>query len=152
MKKTVTQRKVKVHGTQQYINQETGEVETFETISVEDRDFNFTKVWLSDLLFKLDIISNKKIKVAGYIIDHLNGENMFIGTAKSIAQELDVSQKTVHETLRALIDCDFIRKVGSGGVYAVNPECVFKGGHDKRLRVLTTYSGFETPESDSKPI
>jgi hypothetical protein len=36
-----TTKKVKVIGTQQYINSNTGETEDFSVVSVEERDFNF---------------------------------------------------------------------------------------------------------------
>ena len=50
----------KVIGTQAYINKDTKEVENFEVIQMEDRDFNFEKIWLAHILEAIDSIGNKK--------------------------------------------------------------------------------------------
>lgn len=135
----VTEKKVKVIGTQQYINAQTGEIEEMQVTNIEERDFNFTKVWLSNFLLTLDIIGNQKIKIAEHIIDNLDKENRFIGTIRSIAKETNTAPQTVNLTLKALLDADFLRKVQTG-VYIVNPNIVFKGSHGARLNVLNSYS------------
>ena len=43
MEQTTTKR-VKVVGTEEYINTRTGELEQMQVTSIEDRDFNFTKM------------------------------------------------------------------------------------------------------------
>ena len=125
-----TSKKVKVIGTQQYINANTGELEDFHVTSLQDRDFNFTKVWLNSILQTLDMLGNQKTKVAYHIIDNLNKENQYIGTQRQIAE--------------ALLNADFLRNLNSG-VYCVNPDVLFKGTRPARLNVLQQYNKAEEP-------
>ena len=41
-----TRKKVKVIGTETYINQQTGELQEMQVIDIEERDANFHKLWL----------------------------------------------------------------------------------------------------------
>lgn len=148
----ITEKKVKVLGTQQYINANTGEIEDFQVTSLQDRDFNFTKVWLNSILQALDMLGNKKTKVAYHIIDNLNKENQYIGTQRQIAEKVGVGLNTVNLTLQALIKADFLRCV-SNAVYCVNPDILFKGSRSARLNVLQQYNTAEKPEiSDEEKI
>ena len=62
-------KKVKVIGSEEYINSRTGEVETFNVIRIEDRDFNFHKIWLAHVLDAIDELGNAKIKVLTYLLE-----------------------------------------------------------------------------------
>ena len=57
-----TTKKVKIIGTQQYINTTDGTVEDFQVMKIEERDFNFHKVWLQHLVNSLDGISNQRLR------------------------------------------------------------------------------------------
>lgn len=135
---TSSRRKVKVIGTENYINQSTGEINEMQIISVEERDANFHKLWLGHILQSIDLISNQKTKVAFWILENLNSENQLIMTQRAIAKELNVAVRTVNETIKALVESDFLRKQQSG-VYQVNPDMLFKGGKNKRMNVLLKY-------------
>ena len=149
----ITTKKVKVIGTQQYINATTGELEDFQVTSFQDRDFNFTKVWLNSILQALDMLGNKKTKVAYHIIDNLNKENQYIGTQRQIAEKVGVGLNTVNLTLQALLKADFLRCV-SNSVYCVNPDVLFKGSRTARLNVLQQYNTANAPKevSDTEKI
>ena len=67
--RTVTTRKSKVLGTQEYIDKNTGEIVQMEVVSVEDTDFNFMKIFLMNLLNQIEAVGNKKTSVMFYIID-----------------------------------------------------------------------------------
>ena len=56
-----TSKKQKLVGTQTYIDSSTGEAIPMIITSIEDRDFNFHKVWLEHLIMSLDEITNRKI-------------------------------------------------------------------------------------------
>ena len=101
-----TSKKVKVIGTQQYINANTGELEDFHVTSLQDRDFNFTKVWLNSILQTLDMLGNQKTKVAYHIIDNLNKENQYIGTQRQIAEKTGISLKTVSVTMKPILNAE----------------------------------------------
>lgn len=147
-----TSKKIKVIGTQQYINANTGEIEDFQITNIQDRDFNFTKVWLNSILQTLDMLGNQKTKVAYHIIDNLNKENQYIGTQRQIAERTGISLKTVSVTVKALLNSDFLRTL-SNGVYCVNPDVLFKGSRTSRLNVLHQYNTAEKPTiSDDEKI
>lgn len=134
-----TTKKVKVVGQVEYLNTSTGELETMNVTTVEERDFNFTKVWLTDLLAKLGIISNSKTKFAYWFLDHLNRENMVTMTYRQLAKESGYSYDTVSHTMQALIGANFVVKVNTG-CYMVNPDVLFKGAKNTRQNLLIQYN------------
>lgn len=139
IKVTKTSKKVKVQGGVKYVNQVTGEVEDFQVIQMEDRDFNFHKLWLGHIVSSLDMIGNEKIKVLTYMMETANADNMIINTQRNIAHEVGVSIPTVNATIKALISSNLIRMVQQG-VYILNPDVLFKGGHKNRMNVLLQYT------------
>jgi hypothetical protein len=134
-----TTKKVKVLGQVEYLNTATGELETMNVTSVEERDFNFTKVWLNDLLGKLGIISNAKTKFSYWFLDHINKENMVTMTYRQMEKASGLSYETVGRTMQALIGANFIVKINSG-CYMVNPDVMFKGTKNTRQNLLIQYN------------
>ena len=137
-KQATTTKKVKVVGTKQYVDSLTGEVETMQVISIEERDFNFHKIWLKSILSTFDLIGNKKVKLAMWLIDHLDSENKLIGTQRAIATQAGCSLSTVSETMKSLQEADFLQKINSGA-YRINPDIIFKGSRTDRMNVLFEY-------------
>lgn len=113
-----------------------------QVINIEERDFNFHKIWLEHILTSIDIIGNQKTRLAFWIMNNLDKENRLIMTQRMIAEKTKMSTKTVTETLKALISSNFLQKVQSG-VYRVNPNIVFKGGKNQRIDVLLQYRAIE---------
>lgn len=136
MKKTT--RKTKIIGHDTVVRPSTGEVLDVNIIEVEERDANFHKLWVGDIVQKLDIVSNKKTKVVWYIIENLTKENLFINSQREIEKELGISEGTINETFKALQEGNFLTMI-QRGVYRVNPEVVFKGGYNQRMNVLICY-------------
>ena len=66
--RTVTTRKSKVIGTQEYIDKNTGQVVRMEVVSIEDQDFNFMKIFLMNLLNQIDQVGNKKTSCSDKIL------------------------------------------------------------------------------------
>ena len=154
-KKSNTRKKLKYVGRETYINARTGEIETFAVEGIEERDFNFTKVWFEHLLASYDLIGNQKTKVANYIISNLNRDNQLICSYRKIAEETGVSYPTVQETMKILLSVDFLQKMNYGGVYRINPDVLFKGTAKQRLSILQQYQeeGYKPPEiSDDQKI
>ena len=133
-----TTKRMKVIGTETYINQASGEIEEMQVIQFTDRDFNFHKIWLQYFINSIELIGNQKLKVAFYVIDNLDEHNRFIGTLRKVADQLNISLDTVRKTMTALQEADFLRKI-QAGVYQVNPDIIFKGSQKDRLNVLTVY-------------
>lgn len=135
---STTRKKVKVIGTESYINRATGEIQNMQVIQIEERDANFHKLWLEHILQTLDIIGNQKTKLAFWILDNLDRENKITMTYRQISEKSGMSYQTVYRTMNALLDSNFLVKI-NGGSYRVNPDVVFKGGKTDRLNVLLKY-------------
>ena len=112
-RKQNTTKKVKVVGHVEYVNQATGEVEDFQVVRMEDRDFDFHKIWLGHVINSLDLIGNQKTKLAFWILDNLDSENKLTMTYRQIADKSGISLETVRITMQALIDSNFIQRVNS---------------------------------------
>ena len=134
------------------IDPDTGElIPTITQIVPEDRDFNFTKVWLRHMIEALDEISNQKLKLAFWIIEHLDKENKLVMTQRAIAEKSGISLSTVALTMKTLQKQDFLRKINSGA-YIVNPNMLFKGKKNARMAVLFDYSEAKAPQNEDDEI
>ena len=157
-----TTKKQKFVGFKEFIDAETGEVIPMQLNQVEDRDFNFHKLWLQMFINGLDKIANKKMKLAFWIIDHLNKENQLVYTFRRMAEETGLSENTVILTMKELQNSDppFLKKLQSG-VYVINPDILYKGSHQNRMGVIYQFGSLPTPKQaeeikkrkseDSKP-
>lgn len=143
-----TRKKVKVIGKETYINQNTGQIEEMQVMSIEERDANFHKIWLGHILNSIDLIGNQKTKLAFWILDNLNAENQLVMTQRQIANKSGISIQTVNRTISALLESDFLVKI-NGGAYRVNPNMLFKGGKNNRLNILIQYNE-EKKESEQQ--
>jgi hypothetical protein len=125
------------------LNNETGEMEPIQATVIvsqfdEAVDVNWDKIWLVEVLEALEQIGNKKLTVASYIINNRDKRtNYLIQTQQEIADNCKVSRRTVQMTLSALEKADLLNC--RTGVYQVNPNCIAKGGHDKRMAILRVY-------------
>ena len=143
-----TTKKQKFVGYKILVDPETGETYPMQMNVMEDRDFNFHKVWLQHLVNSLDSISNQKLRLAFWIIDHLDRENQLIMTQRAIADATNMSTKTVNTTLKALCEAPegspaFLQRINSGA-YRVNPEVIFKGSHSNRMGICYEYKETDT--------
>ena len=122
------------------IIRETGEVMVL-VIDKEVSSQNFWKIWLSDILTIMGIISNsKQLDVVLYIMQHIKqSDNTFIGTYGEVAKKTGISEKTVATAFRTLLKNDFLRKIHSG-VYQVNPKYIVKGNENKRRMIINYYN------------
>lgn len=137
----------KIIGQEEYLNTRTGEVELFDVVKLEERDFDFQKIWLGHLLSALNILGNKKIKVLSWMLKNKNYENKVIATQRKMAKEIGTSVSTITETIKQLIDVDAI-KVIQHGVYWLNPELVWKGNYKGRMKVLFEYEKNKDEDSN----
>ena len=133
-----TRKKVKVIGTESYINQATGEINEMQVIDIEERDANFHKLWLGHILQTMDLIGNQKTKLAFWILDNLDAENQLVMTYRQIVEKSGISYDTVSRTMKSLIDSNFLVQINRGA-YRVNPDVLFKGGKGARMNVLLKY-------------
>lgn len=145
-----TKKKMKVVGGVEYINKETGELEIMQTVKMEDRDFNFDKIWMLHVLDSLDAIGNQKIKVMNALIKLKDTHNQIVTTQRALGKFAGVSLPVVNQTLQILVDSDFIRKK-QNGVYMINPNFLFKGTRSNRMNVLLQYEKQEEIKISDNP-
>ena len=137
MKKQTT-KKMRIVGTESYTNSKTGEIKEMQVIEMQDRDFNFEKIWIAHILESLEAVGNKKIKVLNTLLAMKNRDNQIIATQRIIGERAKVSVPVVNETIKILMASDFLIKQAAG-VYMINPDVIFKGGMSNRMNVLIEY-------------
>ena len=145
MENKTTNKKVRkktqtIIGTQRYINADTGEI--LETTVIEkevDRDFNFHKIWLNDLMSVLNLIGGKKLDILKYLLSEMRTQDNTISvTYAKIQEKLNTSRKTIAETMKILQEANFITKV-QNGLYMVNPDVIVRGNGKKRDALMIKY-------------
>lgn len=136
-----TFKKLKVIGQQDYINAQTGEITPMQVMEIEDRDANFSKIWIAHILEAIEEIGSAKMKVLMHLIKkRQTADNSIIATQEQIANDCKVSKRTVQDTLKALEKHKVLaRHKAVKGVYMLNPNVLFQGTHNKRMNVLIRY-------------
>lgn len=142
-----TSKKVKYKGTETFINTSTGEIMDMQVSSIEERDFNFHKVWMRNFISTLEVVGNQKTKLSFWIIDNLDKENKLCMTYRQIADKTGISLDTVRLTMAILLDGNFLRRINQG-CYIVNPDIMYKGSRTARLNVLTQFSQAERVKAE----
>ena len=138
--KKVRKKTQTIIGTRRYINADTGEI--LETTVIEkevERDFNFHKIWLNDLMSVLNLIGGKKLDILKYLLSEMRTQDNTISvTYTKIQEKLNTSRKTIAETMKILQEANFITKV-QNGLYMVNPDVIVKGNGKKRDALMIKY-------------
>jgi len=144
VKKSVKTKKQKIVGKETYINQTTGEIKEMVVIDkYVEQDFNFHKIWLTDLLNIIEIIGTKKLKIVKYILNKMNTkDNTIYFTQRGLSKELGISLQTINDTIKILIETNFMKKV-QNGVYQINPDIIIKGNSGKRVNLLIQYKNID---------
>jgi len=122
----------------EYKDPESGEIVQIGEFVIEDKDFNFEKIWLSHLLSSIDALGSKKVKVAMFLMYCRDNENFVNMTYDEMAEATEISKRTIVETVRILIEENFMQKIRNGK-YQINPDLVFKGGKNQRMDILISY-------------
>jgi hypothetical protein len=145
-----TRKKIKIIGEVEYINRATGEIEKMQTVRMEERDFNFDKIWIMHILDSLEAVGNQKIKVMNELIKMKNNDNLIVATQDVICKKTGVSRPVVSQTLNILIESNFMKKI-QNGVYMINPDTLFKGGKANRMNVLLKYQKQDEIKLEDNP-
>ncbi len=139
-------------GKQNYINQSTGQVEEFTVIRKNvNKDFNFHKIWLEDLLNILNSFGNKKITILTYLLKIMkNYDNSVIFTMRSLSENTDISVQTCQTTINELLESNVLKRDSQvNQLYFFNPDLIVKGDSNKRQRLLVEYN-FNDEKKDIK--
>lgn len=145
VKALTTSKKQKFVGFKTYIDKETGEEIPMQIRAMEDRDFNFHKIWFEHFVSGIEEIVNQKARLSFWIIRNLDKENKLIKTQRQMAEETGISYDTVNKTMKLLCKPDpntgicFLQRIHSGA-YRVNPNVIYKGSHDNRMGIVYDYN------------
>lgn len=129
------------------VNPDTGEVFENATMTIKDveQDTNFHKVWLPDLLAIFGQLGNSKVQTLNYLLEKTNPiTNEFGGTIKEISTAINISEKTVAQTLNLVVTKGIFVKVRTA-TYMLNPDVVMKGNSAKHKALLIIYRHVESP-------
>ncbi len=145
-----TTKKTKVIGTQEYLNTTTGELEEMQIIRMEDKDFDFEKIWLGQILAAIDEISNQKMRLLMHLLKiREKSNNTVIRTIRELTKDTGISHATVANTLVILEQHGVIKR--KPGVIFISPDVVFKGGHNNRMRIVFDYQKVAQEQKQGKP-
>lgn len=135
--------------TTKYVD-ETGEHTMIET-EVYKKHYggpHFYRVWLSDLLYHLNLISNsRQLDVLFYMLDNVNSDNLFIGTIRAISEDTKASTKTVNTIIKKMIDADLIT-MKQRGVYMIKPTLLMKGDNVRKHRLTIEYENIKQQKKE----
>ncbi|WP_241958461.1 replication/maintenance protein RepL, partial [Mammaliicoccus sciuri] len=91
---------------------------------------NFVKAYIKGLVMMLDVVGGSKLKVVNYLLENLRlSDNKLIATQREIAEETNVSVKTVTNTLKILEEGNIIKR--RTGVTMLNPQILVRGDDNK---------------------
>jgi len=129
-----TKKKHKLFSRQQAINPDTGELTNILMLAApKEVDKDFTKIFhaFTEALIGDSDIAGKAIRLLFWIMKQLKMDSIeFYMHIPDIADELNVSERTVRNWRNTLIKKGIIRKIRPN-LYQINPACVFKGtGHN----------------------
>lgn len=150
---TTTIKKQKFVGSKEFIDRDTGELVPMQVVEVEDRDFNFHKVWLQNFLMSLEGICNQRLRLAFWILDNLDSENKLVMTQQDIANKSGLGIATVKRTMNILQSGkpSFLQKMHSGA-YRINPDVIWKGSFRKRLGICFDYRSKNEENAEGEEI
>lgn len=130
------------------VDQDTGEV--IEVDQITKRALGqkqFWKIYLMDFLQVLGGFEYKQLDVLIYILENTEAStNTFIGTYRSIAENVKVSLDTIARTMRLLQHKGFLKRV-QNGVWQVSPNIMMKGSEHKKSLLLNY---FDDPGAPAK--
>jgi len=147
-KEVSTKKLLKSVSVDEYINKETGEIEQVGRFVLEDKDFNFEKIWISHLLQSMEALGSKKLKVAMFLLSVKDDDNYVNLTYQEMMDYTKISRQTITDTIKILIQENFMKKIRNGK-YLINPDIMFKGGKNKRMNIMLTY---QTSDEKEKQI
>lgn len=99
----------------QIIDMVTGEIEPIKVYEKKGTE-RWDKVWAQSLADLLDLSGESRTKIIAYLIRKKDGKNVILATIRRIAEETEVSTKTVNRTLLKLEEAKFIIRLQNGAI------------------------------------
>ncbi|HCY1880993.1 TPA: replication/maintenance protein RepL [Staphylococcus aureus] len=130
------------------IDNDTGEVIEVDKIYRRQTQGNFVKAYIKGLVMMLDIVGGSKLKIVNYLLDNLRlSDNKLLATQREIAEEINVSVKTVTNTLKILEKGNIIKR--RTGVIMLNPEILVRGDDNKHRHMLIEFEQFDRADEQN---
>lgn len=107
-------------------------------------DKNFYKIYFPYFTRYLDGIINQKMKLVLWLIRNMSIANELKYSYREIAKLSGISYQTVAETMKTLMEKDFIRRTNKKTLM-INPKAVFRGRIDKKMGALNVYNELDRP-------
>jgi predicted transcriptional regulator len=108
-------------------------------------DAGFSKIWIDMMMLALGITGSSKARVIGHLLKNRDSNNRVHGSFDEIAEAAETGRATVARTMKALQKSDLVERERDG-VYLVNPNWIWEGGHKHRLAVLIEFQELRHPE------
>lgn len=136
----------KFRGTQNFINQQTGEIVPMQIVEKSvSGDSGFHKIWLGHILELVDEVGNAKMKVLMWLLANADSQNQILATYDEIAQGAKVGRSSVRRLMSALRGADVITETRRS-LWRLNPDVIWQGKHQKRMNVLIKYRDESQPD------
>ena len=127
----------------QTVDTNTGEINQNTYGNLEEGDFGYHKVWISNLCDYVLKTGNKQTQIMFYLLEHMNRDNIVKKKQEEIAKDINATTKTVRECLKVLTyttkdHIPFMVKFGVGE-YRINPDVIYTGKYENRDTVRTKF-------------
>jgi DNA-binding transcriptional ArsR family regulator len=133
-------------GQHRFVNTDTGEVIDAQVVTKVVGDAGFHKLWVGQILDLVEQVGNAKMKVLMWLLAQADSQNQVWATWKEVAEATGTSRPTVARLMATLRDANVITEVRRS-VWRLNPDVIFKGGHDKRMAVMIKFRA-ESAQAD----
>ena len=127
----------------QTVDTNTGEVNQNTYGNLEEGDFGYHKVWISNLCDYVLKTGNKQTQIMFYLLEHMNRENVVKSKQEDIANAVGATTKTVRECLKELTNTTngripFMVRIGESE-YRINPDVLFTGSFKSRSKLTSKF-------------
>ena len=127
----------------QTVDTNTGEVNQNTYGNLEEGDFGYHKVWISNLCDYALKTGNKQTQIMFYLLEHMNRDNVVKKKQEEIAKDINATTKTVRVCLKELTyttkdHIPFMVKIGVGE-YRINPDVIYTGKYDNRIDIRNKF-------------
>ena len=134
--------RVTISGTELWVRidkktgQPIGEVQEFDVVQKSVDRSGFMITYLATIIQMIESLGNQKMKVVKYILKNMDkSSNMLIKTVSEIAEEAQIGEKTVRETLKILEKNEIITRRRS--IIMLSPKLIHHGSAKKERYLLT---------------
>jgi len=120
------------------VDLETGETQPIPVYD-NSKGERWDKAWAKTLAELLELSGESRTKIIAYMLRNKDYKNVVIATVRKIADELEISTKTVHRTLLQMEKANFINRLQSG-VIMFSPHICQPGQKYAGIAVMRRWS------------